>query len=85
MVPNSAIRALMRDDKIHQIYSSMQMGQGKSGMQTMNQSLAQLVTRRLVDPETAKGRSPDIEELQQLVAKGPDAASAAGGRRRGPA
>jgi twitching motility protein PilT len=55
MVPNSAIRALMRDDKIHQLYSQMQIGQGRSGMQTMNQSLASLVTRRLVDAETAKG------------------------------
>jgi len=80
MVPNSAIRALMRDDKIHQIYSSMQMGQGKSGMQTMNQSLADLVTRRLVDPEVAKGRSPDVDELMQLVNQGPGARRAAGGR-----
>ena len=60
MIPNAAIRALMRDDKIHQLYSQMQIGQGKSGMQTMNQSLASLVTRRLVDSETAKGRSPDV-------------------------
>lgn len=81
MVPNSAIRALIRDDKIHQIYSAMQMGQGKSGMQTMNQSLASLVQRRIVDPELAKGRSPDIEELQQLISRGPEALSAAGGRR----
>jgi twitching motility protein PilT len=84
MVPNAAIRALMRDDKIHQLYSQMQIGQGKSGMQTMNQSLATLVTRRLVDPETAMGRSPDIEELQQLINKGPEAAGAAGGRRSRP-
>ncbi|CAN0375514.1 unnamed protein product, partial [Discosporangium mesarthrocarpum] len=83
MVPNAAIRALMRDDKIHQIYSSMQMGQGKSGMQTMNQCLASLVQRRIVDPELAKGRSPDIEELQSLIAKGPEALGAAGGRRSG--
>lgn len=83
MVPNAAIRALMRDDKIHQIYSSMQMGQGKSGMQTMNQCLASLVQRRVVDPEVAKGRSPDIEELQSLIAKGPEALGAAGGRRSG--
>jgi len=81
MVPNSAIRALMRDDKIHQIYSSMQMGQGKSGMQTMNQCLASLVQRRLVDIEVAKGRSPDIDELTTLIAKGPEALGASGGRR----
>jgi len=81
MVPNQAIRALMRDDKIHQIYSSMQMGQGKSGMQTLNQCLAMLVTKRLVDTETAKSRSPDIEELNALIARGPEAMGAAGGRR----
>ena len=81
MVPNAAIRALMRDDKIHQIYSSMQVGQGKSGMQTMNQSLASLVQRRIVDPEVAKGRSPDIDELQSLITKGPEALQGAGGRR----
>ncbi|MGB0620963.1 MAG: type IV pilus twitching motility protein PilT [Myxococcota bacterium] len=81
MVPNAAIRALMRDDKIHQIYSSMQVGQGKSGMQTMNQSLASLVQRRIVDPEVAKGRSPDIDELQSLITKGPEGLQAAGGRR----
>ena len=84
MVPNSAIRALMRDDKIHQMYSQMQIGQGRSGMQTMNQSLATLVTKRLVDPETAKGRSPDVEELQQLINKGPDAANSAGRKRSRP-
>jgi hypothetical protein len=54
-------------------------------MQTMNQSLASLVTRRMVDPETAKGRSPDVEELNQLVAKGPEALSSAGGRKPRPA
>ena len=39
MVPNAAIRNLIREDKVHQIYSLMQIGQGKRGMQTMNQSL----------------------------------------------
>ena len=46
MVPNSAIRNLIREEKIHQIYGQMQMGQSKFGMQTMNQSLAGLVQRR---------------------------------------
>lgn len=82
MIPNPAIRALMRDDKIHQLYSQMQIGQGKSGMQTMNQSLASLVTRRIIDVETAKGRSADVAELEQLINQGPDAPSAAGGQRR---
>ena len=45
MIPNAAIRNLIREDKIHQIYSQMQIGQGKFGMQTMNQSLASLIQR----------------------------------------
>jgi twitching motility protein PilT len=71
----------MRDDKIHQLYSQMQLGQGKSGMQTLNQSLANLIMKRMVDPDIARGRSPDVDELNQLINKGPDAKSAAGGRR----
>ena len=43
-----AIRNLIRDDKIHQIYGTMQTGQEKLGMQTMNQSLARLVEKRLI-------------------------------------
>ncbi|MFT5695060.1 MAG: twitching motility protein PilT [Myxococcota bacterium] len=69
MVPNPAIRHLIRDDKVHQIYSAMQVGQGKFGMQTMNQSLASLVQRRLISMDDAVGRSPDEQELKQLVSK----------------
>ncbi len=68
MVPNAAIRNLIREDKVHQIYSSMQIGQGKFGMQTMNQSLAGHVGSRAVTMEDAVGRSPDAEELKKLVA-----------------
>jgi len=82
MVPNAAIRALIRDDKIHQLYSQMQVGQGKSGMQTMNQSLASLVMKRLIDIETAKSRSSDIDELQQLISQGPETLNASRQRRR---
>jgi len=70
MVPNPAIRHLIRDDKIHQMYSAMQVGQGKFGMQTMNQSLASLVQRRLVSLDDALGRSPDDQELHQLISQG---------------
>ena len=69
MVPNPAIRHLIRDDKIHQIYSAMQVGQGKFGMQTMNQSLASLVQRRLITLDDALGRSSDEQELRQLISK----------------
>jgi twitching motility protein PilT len=81
MVPNSAIRNLIREDKIHQLYSAMQVGQGKFGMQTMNQSLAALVQRRLITRESAMGRSPNVDELNDLMAGGGVATSAAGGRR----
>jgi len=71
MVPNAAIRNLIREDKIHQLYSAMQVGQGKFGMQTMNQSLAELYHRRLVSMEDAIGRSSNSEELRELIAQGP--------------
>src|SRR3954462_3458779 len=68
MVPNAAIRNLIREDKVHQIYSSMQVGQAKFGMQTFNQSLANLLTRRLISQEEAFGRSSDPEELKNILA-----------------
>ncbi len=70
MIPNAAIRNLIREDKLHQIYSSMQVGQEKSGMQTMNQSLASLHQRRMISIEDAMGRSPDVEELRNLLGQG---------------
>ncbi len=70
MVPNAAIRNLIREDKIHQIYSQMQVGQAKFGMQTMNQSLASLYQRRLITLEEALSRSSDPEELRNMLASG---------------
>ncbi len=70
MVPNPAIRNLIREDKIHQIYSQMQIGQDKFGMQTMNQSLASLFQRRLISMDDAMARSNDMEELRQLIGGG---------------
>ena len=75
MVPNSAIRNLIREDKVHQIYSQMQMGQAKNQMQTMNQSLTSLYMRRLITLEEAIGRSSDPEELQTLIASASKASS----------
>jgi len=76
MVPNAAIRNLIREDKVHQIYSQMQMGQAKHGMQTFNQSLASLVQRRLVTLEDALGRSSEPDELRNILAS-PQAAARA--------
>lgn len=70
MVPNPAIRNLIREDKIHQIYSQMQVGQSKFGMQTMNQSLAELYQKRVAALEEVVARSSDPEELKQIISKG---------------
>jgi twitching motility protein PilT len=68
MVPNVAIRSLIRDDKIHQLYSQMQMGQEKYGMQTMNQSLFSLYHKKLITYDAAMARSPEQGELKQMIA-----------------
>lgn len=70
MVPNPAIRNLIREDKVHQIYSQMQVGQDKFGMITMNQSLFSLIKRRLIKPEDALLRSPEPDELKQMMVTG---------------
>jgi twitching motility protein PilT len=67
MVPNAAIRNLIREDKVHQIYSQMQIGQAKHGMQTLNQSLFSLYTRRMITLEEAMGRSNDVDELRNMI------------------
>jgi twitching motility protein PilT len=67
MTPNAAIRNLIREDKIHQIYTQMQVGQAKHGMQTLNQSLYSLYARRMISLEEAFGRSNDIEELRAMI------------------
>src|ERR687889_633664 len=70
LVPNGAIRNLIREDKVHQIYSMMQTGQDKYGMQTFNQSLATLYHRRLISLEMALQRSSNMDELRELIERG---------------
>ncbi len=70
LIPNTAIRNLIREDKIHQIYSSMQTGQEKYGMQTFNQSLATLVLAKQISMEDGLAKSSNVEELQELIARG---------------
>ncbi len=67
LVPTPAVRNLIREDKIHQIYSMMQTGQAKHGMQTMNQALADLCKRRLITPQVALASTPLPEELSRLL------------------
>jgi len=84
MVPTAGIRNLIREDKIHQIYSAMQTGQEKMGMQTMNQSLATLYQKRLVTLETALMASSNRDELQDLINRGVGVVAGAGmGQRTG--
>jgi twitching motility protein PilT len=67
LVPNAAIRNLIREDKIHQIYSAMQSGQEKFGMQTFNQSLATLYLTKQISLDTALLRSSNADELQEII------------------
>lgn len=70
LVPNAAVRNLIREDKIHQIYSAMQSGQDKYGMQTFNQSLATLYFQKQITLETAMQRSSNPDELTEMINRG---------------
>jgi twitching motility protein PilT len=78
MVPTPAIRNLIRDDKVHQIYGAMQAGQEKLGMQTANQSLASLYMKRLISLETAMTASSNKDELQDMINRGVGVVAGAG-------
>ena len=69
MVPNAAIRNLIREEKLQQIYSSMQSGQKDSNMQTMTQDLARLVKNDIIDMNEALAIVPFVDEFQNLLAK----------------
>ena len=83
LIPTPAIRNLIREDKIHQLYSAMQAGQEKLGMQTMNQSLATLVKMRRISMETAVAASSMPDELRNLVTRGAGVVAGAGMTRPG--
>jgi twitching motility protein PilT len=70
MVPNSAIRNLIRDDKVHQIYGTMQTGQLKYGMQTFNQSLSDLVQRGDITMDVGLSYSSNPDELREMINRG---------------
>jgi twitching motility protein PilT len=83
LVATPAIRNLIRDDKIHQIYGTMQAGQEKFGMQTMNQALARLVERRVINRDTAFNTSSNRDELITILERGlPPTAGAQPAARR---
>src|SRR6187401_3711088 len=70
LVVTPAIRALIREDKIHQIYSMMQSGK-KHGMQTMNDALYQLYTNREIGIEEALRVSGDPNEFLRMIGRNP--------------
>ncbi len=70
LIPTPAIRNLIREDKLHQIYSMMQTGQNKYGMQTFNQSLATLVYRRVISQELAVSITSFPDELIEMLQRG---------------
>ena len=78
LVPTPAIRNLIREDKIHQIYSSMQAGQEKVGTQTFNQSLATLYLTKQISLDTAIGASSHKDELDQMIQRGVGVVAGAG-------
>jgi twitching motility protein PilT len=77
LIPNPAIRNLIREDKLQQIYSLMQVGQAKFGMQTMNQALLSLVERHFISLEDATERSHNLDEFRQMLSN----AGIMGGKR----
>src|ERR671938_1437580 len=79
LVPNAAIRNLIREDKVHQIYSMMQTGQDKYGMQTFNQALATLYHKRMITLDIAMQRSGNPDELRDLIEHGAGVNTGSGG------
>jgi twitching motility protein PilT len=77
MIPNPAIRNLIREEKVHQIYSQMQVGQSKFGMQTMSQALVALVQRNLISTEDAISRATEPDEVRNMLGQ-PQALRATG-------
>jgi len=67
LIATPAIRNLIREDKVHQIYSNMQSGQDRYNMQTMNQALARLIVNRVVTSEAGMAASSNREELRQML------------------
>ncbi len=76
LIPNQGIRNLIREDKVHQIYSMMQTGQMKFGMQTMNQSLLEQYQKRTLTKEDVIANSTVPEEMQNMIQKVESAARA---------
>jgi twitching motility protein PilT len=69
LIPNAAIRNLIREDKLHQVYGLMQVGQERHGMQTLNQSLVSLYRRGMISLDDVWARTSEPEELRTMLAQ----------------
>jgi twitching motility protein PilT len=78
LVPTPAIRNLIREDKVHQIYSAMQTGQEKLGMQTLNQNLATLYLAGQITMDAALNASSLKDELTEMIGRGTGVVPGAG-------
>lgn len=78
LIPTPAVRSLIRDDKLHQVYGQMQMGQSKIGMQTMNQALYSLYASRQISLDEAISWSHEVDELKGLINSGGATMNASG-------
>jgi len=83
LIPTPAIRNLIREDKIHQVYSAMQTGTTQTGMQTFNQGLANAYFQKLITLDMALSRSSNQDELQDMINRG--VATTAGSTGKAPA
>ena len=68
LISTPAVRSLIRESKIHQVYSVMQTSQ-KDGMKTMNQSLYELYQSKLISYDEAFARTMDAEDLARIFKK----------------
>jgi twitching motility protein PilT len=80
LIPTPAIRNLIREDKIHQIYSAMQTGTGTTGMQTFNQGLASAYMQKAITLDVALSRSSNPDELQDMINRGVTSPTSGGGK-----
>ena len=67
MRATASIRNLIREDKVHMVYSTIQLNRAKSGMQTLNQSLADLCLKKVITVDEALSHSSDTVELRQML------------------
>jgi twitching motility protein PilT len=67
LLATPAVRNLLRDEKVHQIYSQMQVGHAETGMQTMTRALAALVEHRVISADEAIVRATEPDEVRQLL------------------